>query len=249
MKKLSIFMVLVLALAVVSLPALAGEMKVKVNENETEENPAEEFENMEEMDIDMSGFKGNGGPQVGLLQLDLTEMNEILTKEGFGELEADMILFGGGGQGGLKKGPRFGGYGAEGKVTKSKGGQTATLTINYGGFLYEHGIWANKKTDIAVGALMGGGEAKLDLLYNTPKNFDEAVETAQTTNLSKKFVSINPQITIHQQISTIIGLDLSAGYLLTYDFGETWKLGDISLDGPLSNFQAPNVNLRLTFGF
>jgi hypothetical protein len=75
-------------------------------------------------------------------------------------------MFVGGGLGGVKKVGRFGCYGLEGKLTTSGDDMKARFNFNYGGFLYEEGILDFKRTgtDIAIGAMMGGGEAVLTLI-------------------------------------------------------------------------------------
>lgn len=245
MKRMMLVLVPVLVLALISFSVLAGDIKVKIDRQEPVDNEAQT------LNPEYFGIKGNGGPMVGLIWLDLAELNKAIINVnyeggGFAPLDERMVLFGGGGLGGLKKGGRFGGYGLKGEVNSSRGDKEAILSLSYGGFLYEYGIFSEGKTDIAVGTLLGGGNTELDLIYERPTSFPGD----PVMNIYKKdFILINPQVTLHRQLAAFLGLDLSLGYLLTYDFGDEWKIGDYEIDGPLDNLHGPTLNLKLSFGF
>ena len=154
MKKILVAVILVFVLMMGSFSVLAADMEVNVNDEGTtdQEDPGEEIKiDFDEKDKDW-GFKGNGGPMLAGLMLDFSSLNKALESANnandnqFSTFDDDyMLLFGGGGVGGFKNGSRFGGYGAEGKLTTTNGVYKSTLTINYGGFLYEKGILSFKK--------------------------------------------------------------------------------------------------------
>ena len=253
MKKIIVIVGLILSFTLVSSLAFAGEIKVNVNQEKNEGQKTKENVNIDFDEQDFNNAKGNGGPMIGFLNLNFDRLNQDLINAGFaGFDDENMILYGGGGLGGLKKGSRFGGYGLAGKLTTTNGSKTATINIGYGGFLYEKGVLASQKTktDLSFGLLMGGGSAELKLIYNNLENdFGDVIASPQMNILTKEFVLLKPQINLHQQLGAFIGLDLSYGYLITYDFGETWKINEKTINGPLDNLQAPSLNLKLSFGF
>lgn len=253
MKKMLIIIALILSFTLISSTVLAGEIKVNVNQENDDSKQAKDSVKFDFDDEDINNVKGNGGPMIEFLQLDFDSLNQELINAGFGGFDDEpVILYGGGGLGGLKKGSRFGGYGLTGKLTTTNGSKKATFNIEYGGFLYEKGVFVSQKskTDLSFGLLMGGGSAELKLVYNNLDNdFSDVIASPQMNILKKDFILLKPNINLHQQLGAFVGLDLSYGYLITYDFGETWKIEENTINGPLDNLQAPSLNLRLSFGF
>jgi hypothetical protein len=235
--------------------------KEEVNGDKKENSDSKETNKLEFNydDEDLNNFIANGGSLIELLQLDLSELNKELVSiefndgTGFAKFDNEnLIMYGGGGIIGFKNGSRWGGYGLSGKATSINGDKKATLSINYGGFLYEKGLLVAKKTgtDLSCGLLMGGGSAELKLIYNDLGNdFSETISNGKMNILKKDFVLLEPKINLHQDLGSFVGFDLSYGYLLTHDFDETWKINDKVIDGPFSNFQAPSLTARLSFGF
>ncbi|AGB40981.1 hypothetical protein Halha_1020 [Halobacteroides halobius DSM 5150] len=170
-------------------------------------------------------FRANLGPMIGVLRLDLAKLNNKISQEGFATLDEDMVLEGFGGTIGSIIDDRFGIYKLNGTVKSiNKSGQEASLTLDYTGLLYEEGIANSFRTgtDLAIGALIGLGRAKV----NYSNRFEE------------EFIALEPKLHLHQQLARLIGLDLSAGYLMTHSFKE--KLVDLN---------GPSLNLRLSLGF
>lgn len=193
--------------------------------------------------------KANGGPLIGLIKLNMGNLNDIMQGAGFAPFDEKMIVFGGAGLGGVKMGPRFGGMSMGGKIsTPGTGSKSATLEINYSGFMYEHGIFSAENTDISIGALIGGGSAELDIKHGSLVDFDDGVNNPISTVYKKNYILLQPKINIHQQLSPFIGMSIDLGYLLTYNLGEPWKVNDQVVDGPMSNIAAPVVCLRFSFG-
>lgn len=243
-KRLSIVIALIFSLVIFTCGTLAAEIEVQVNQND----PFDEFNKFGNFQ-----FKGNLGPQLESIQLDLSDLNEKLENEEFEPLKENMLLFGFGGIGGSKEGGRFGGYFVSGQEMSVNPEATdgepkkASLDIAYGGFIYEKALAVYNSADISTGVLMGGGTAELNLMYEKVGNFD--LSKPDSKNFKKNYVLLQPKLNLHQQLSTAVGIDLSLGYLLTYDFGSNWKINGYSVSGPLGNFHTPTVNLRFSFGF
>lgn len=224
----------------------AGDIKVMVNENNVSNGEDYEMEHFFS-DEDFEDFKINGGPTIGTVNLDFNKLNTILSDSGFGPLKEEIVVFGGGGIIGSNKNSRFGGFGGRGSVSSLKDGQEANFVLNYGGFIYEKGIISARSTDVSLGFLFGGGNIQLNLTYDRPLDFD--LTSARTNNFTKNFFLLQPRLNLHQQISSFIGLDIEAGYMLSYDGENSWELNGYKVDGPLDDFQAPTLNVRLSFGF
>lgn len=201
-------------------------------------------------------LRGGGGFKVGIIPLEMKELNNIISSEGFAKLDNTILLYGGGGLGGEKLGHRFGGYGSDGTIKAKKNNKTAILNMGYGGFSYEKGIFARNNFDISVGSMFGGGGMDLTLIHNEPGNFEDVVsgttenDSPYSVTLTKGFLALEPRVNLHYQFNNYLGIDLSAGYLLTYDMGDNWTLGDNNVeDGPLSNVRSPHLSVQLSYGF
>ncbi len=201
-------------------------------------------------------LRANGGFSFGFINLDLAVINEMIEKEGFNKLDNNLVLTGGGGIGGNKKGKRYGGLGAGGSIKSINNEKKAIFNLGFGGFVYEKGIYAKNDTDLAIGGLIGGGRMSLTLIYQDPATFAETIEGGDTNNtpysitLEKGFLVIEPRINLHYQFHERFGLQLTVGYLLTHDFGDEWQVGDKTVkDGPSGILNSPHVSVQLSYGF
>lgn len=240
MKKVSLVFLMVLCLMMISFLVKAEEQAIKEQQSYDYEFDYSDF----------AGLKTNGGPLIGMIHFNLGDLNGILEGDGFKPFDENMILFGGGGIAGDKNGPRIGGIGMSGQIsTTGIDAKTATLMINYWGAIYEHGVFAHENTDISIGALVGGGSAELNIKHGLLEDFEDGVTNPRMTLYKKDFFLLQPKLNIHQKLSPFVGLDLDLGYLLTLDIGNTWKVNDQAVGGPLKNLAAPVVCLRISFGF
>ncbi len=267
MRKLVFVLMIVSILIVVSGAAWAGEIEVEIIEDNVKEVEAgdikgEDYEEKESgITYSINFFKGNGGPVLGVLSLNLDDLNDLLTNIEYNQLAFNpftsnqIILKGGGGIIGVKGGSRVGGYALKGNLSSYNGKsgvdyREANFDIAYGGFLYEQGIWSKDNFDLSLGIMLGGGSAELELIYEEPAdNLADAAQKPGINHFEKEFVAIEPRVNWHQQLSTLIGFDLSVGYLLTNDFGEDWSYGNHKVYDDLGDFHGPSCSLRFSFGF
>jgi hypothetical protein len=189
---------------------------------------------------------GGGGPMPGLLLLDLAELNEYLEAYGYAPLDDMVFVMGGGGWGGELTGVRFGGLGWGGDITSKAGQRVATLSVGFGGFMIERGIFAGNRYSLALGAVIGGGGADLDLLSHQPTSFDDAISNPANTSLTRGFFAVQAYAGIEATLLDWILLKVNLGYLWT--FGEPWKQQGLSLPGPPETFSAPLAQVMITFG-
>lgn len=189
---------------------------------------------------------GGGGPMPALLFLDLSELNRILLANGYGPLNEMVFLMGGGGFGGLVKNMRFGGLGAEGDVSSVLGQKVATLSIGFGGFMIERGLFAGERYSLAVGAVIGGGDAELTLVDHRPSSFEDAISDPPNTSLTRSFFAIETYVGIDFALLDWIMLKVNVGYLWT--LGNPWKQDGLPLPGPPQSFNAPLIQIMIAFG-
>ncbi|WP_027338901.1 hypothetical protein [Halonatronum saccharophilum] len=215
-----------------------------------EEFLADSDENFE-LEFVFDNFRANGGPMLGLLRLDLSSLNEVLTGDDakFKALSEDMILFGGGGVIGSREGSRIGGYGLSGKLSSSDGEKRAALEINYGGFLYQKGLFATKRTDIAFGALLGGGSTKLEMRHRRVDNAEDVINHPAGSILESSFILFEPRVDLYYKLGGFTGVELGAGYLLTYNLSGEAEIFGTKVDDLVENFSGPTITAKFSFGF
>jgi hypothetical protein len=189
---------------------------------------------------------GGGGPMPGLLLLDLARLNAKLEANGYGPLDKMVFVMGGGGYGGEARGLRFGGMGFGGEVSSMSAQRVATLSVGFGGFMVERGLFAGAGYSLSLGAVIGGGGADLDLLDHRSSSFDDAISNPANTSLTRGFFAIQPYAGIEVSLLDWIMLKVNLGYLWT--FGEPWKQEGLPLQGPPESFSAPLVQVMVTFG-
>lgn len=189
------------------------------------------------------GIRSNGGSQISLLKLSYGNLNDVLQGYGFEPLSEWAVLWGGGGIGGMISGVRVGGYGAGGDITSLTGdGEKAALSMGFGGLVVENGVYHNGKTDIAVGAMIGGGGATLQLKRPLAGG-------VQKQEFSKGFLILEPRVNVHYQIVEWVGVELIASYMLTHDFDQKWSINNQTVTGPFHFNGGPQLALRVIFGF
>ena len=202
-----------------------------------------------------SNIRAGGGFAAGLMRADMSGLNDVLQDEGFADLSSTIFMLGGGGTGGSRDSHRFGGFGLGGSVESRQGNQKAVLDVGFGGFLYEHGVHVEDDFDLALGIMLGGGEKELSLTADHPDDFSQIVEDVAGGNhnsvtMEKSFAAVQPQANLHYRLTNFLGLNFTAGYLLSHDLGSEWEVGGRAVaDGPLSNFRGPNFRVRLSLGF
>ena len=255
-----VFIFALLLILVIGGIVQAGEIKVNVEQNEkSEKSDVKDVKtdyDLEYEELNFNNFKANGGPVLGAIQFDLNQLNEIIETENFSPFSKNMVFFGSKGIIGSKKGSRLGFFDMEGSLksvnTENEIYKKAILEMKYGGMLYERGIYVNSKTntDISFSSMIGSGNMNLDLYYDkADSSFEGQINQASSNHFTKKFFLIAPGVTLHQKISSLVGLDLSLKYMLSYDFDKTWISQGQSLTGPMNDFYAPVLNLQMSFGF
>ena len=187
-----------------------------------------------------------GGFMLGWLTLPtVSEINDVLTVNGYAALPEAMLTFGGGGYAGDVLGLRLGGRGGSGEATAVRGEKAVKLELGFGGLMLEYGVFATEAADVAAGVTLGGGEATLSLRAHQPGTFEDAVASPTNTVLTRGFFLVQP----HLSLEVLLGFfkaRVYGSYVLT--FAEPWMQRGVELHGPPSAFRGWSVELLLTFG-
>jgi hypothetical protein len=192
------------------------------------------------------GGIGGGGMAGTLLFLDLSALNRVLAAHGYGPLDDTLSLIGGGGFGGTIGGLRFGGLGGGGEVSSVLGEKIAKLSLGFGGFLIERGLFAGERYSLSVGAVIGGGGADLTLLDHRSASFEDAIANPSGTRLTRGFFAVETHFGLEVALLDWIMLRVDVGYLWT--FGGSWEQEGSPLLGPPESLSAPLVRFMIAFG-
>ncbi|WP_018247889.1 hypothetical protein [Orenia marismortui] len=213
---------------------------------------------MKEIDINLDKknnlplyVRAGVGIRVGIIKLNLHDLNQILksSNQNFRQLDNEMNVIGIEAIAGVREGNRFGAYFLHGNTESiAKSGERVDLEMNYGGVLYERGIYMKRNIDLSLGTGIAFGKTELNLLHYRANDLNDAVGRATGTSLEEDFILLEPRIKFYQQLTSTIAYDLSLGYMLTHNLQDNWDLNGYNLDNSLDNFAGPTISFRLTFG-
>ncbi|MCL4515804.1 MAG: hypothetical protein M1379_09520 [Firmicutes bacterium] len=191
---------------------------------------------------------GGGGPAFGVLSLDLSELNAKLEAYGFNKLDGQMIIFGGGGFGGVEPGWNVGGFGAGGVQKSFNGDRKAEFSIGFGGFLAEYRKpFLGDKLVFTAGSVFGGGGADLNLLYGQPTGGQNVLENPHSTMVTRSFLVAQPQVGLQYRLNEWMSIGGGAGYLATMGVG-SWTHAGMDVGGLPEKLGGLTTWLKFTFG-
>jgi hypothetical protein len=192
------------------------------------------------------GLIGGGGI-IGWMSLtELEPLNNLLSLNGFSAFLDGFPTLGYWGHSGSLLGWRFGGIGIYGQMVSRQKNQTAKLEFNYSGLTLDYGLFFAENYDISAGAIIGGGNTKLSLIFNQPSSFEDAIVNPSHSELVRDFILLQPRMSIGFNL-WVFHLQLGGGYLLT--FPSNWQQQGIDLSGPPSNFNGWSLELLISFGW
>ncbi len=202
-------------------------------------------------------IRAGSGLTAGFLRMNISDLNDMLDDAGFPDLDRNIFIYGFGAVAGRVEGDRLGTVYRRGSVDSSSADKSSSLSISYGGLVYERGrkIEDREDADIALGVMGGIGSMELFIRAGEAGEFSDILTDTyegeqNTATLDKNFLALRPGINLHYSVRGPLALDLSAGYLLTHDLGRGWQLGDSSVDtDPVSNLRGPELTLQLSYTF
>lgn len=192
------------------------------------------------------GGLGHGGFLAGVLSLDFYPLNEALAAAGYPTVTGPMLVFGGGGSGGVLGGTIFGGLGFGGTLTKIEGEKRVDLELGYGGVVIELNRPAGKTALLGLGVVLGGGGLDLTARARRPSDFADALANPAVSQLSLGFFGGLGYVRLGFQVFPWLAVDGWAGYFLA--FPGQWEEGDREIGGPQLQLRAPFFGIRISFG-
>jgi len=189
---------------------------------------------------------GGGGFMTGFLFPDLSELNMYLTQNGFARLPSPLVLWGGGGMGGLLEGTRMGGAGFGGETQSLLDGKKALISVGGGGFLAERALFSQETFALAFGLMIGGGDAELFLVFREPSSFEDALANPVCTRLRREFFILAPYLSAEFFLLDWAFVKVNLGFMFT--FGGSWEANGVSVDGPPAAFHSPVLQFSLHLG-
>lgn len=189
---------------------------------------------------------GHGGVLVGLLPLDFAPLNVALTEAGYPAVEGPLVVFGGGGAGGILGGTVFGGLGFGGTSTKLAGEKRTDLELGYGGVVIELTRRASPAAVLGVGGVLGGGSLDLTARSRYPVDFADSLASPPTSRMSVGFLGGIGYLRLQVQAVPWLALEGWAGYFVA--FPGQWEEGGREIAGPRLDLLAPFLAFRASFG-
>ncbi|MCX7750172.1 MAG: hypothetical protein N2320_01180 [Candidatus Bipolaricaulota bacterium] len=192
------------------------------------------------------GGLGHGGFLAGVLPLEFAPLNEALSAAGYPTVAGPMLVFGGGGSGGVLGGAVFGGLGLGGTLTAIEGEKRTDLELGFGGMTIELVRPAGKTALLGLGLALGGGSLDLTARARRPADFADALANPPVSQLSLRFLGGLGYFRIGFQVLPWLAVDGWAGYFLTFPVG--WEEGGREIAGPRVELRAPFFGIRISFG-
>ena len=94
MRKLFLVIILILSILTGGFSVMAEEIKVTINGEEISEDEMSVDHSV--VFSDLGQFRFNSGPLLGMIQLDMAGLNDIMEEAGFAPFEQNLLMFGGG---------------------------------------------------------------------------------------------------------------------------------------------------------
>jgi hypothetical protein len=201
------------------------------------------------------GF-GAGGVFLGLNILNMTELNNVMTPDGYNSLKDNNLFFGGGGYGVIYKHIILGGSGG-GFVTQDidKTGVTGTMRGGYGVFNFGYSLFRTRFLHLFPYGGFGGGGIQLELVPDSGgADFGDIVNNPkQFTILTRNSVCLDAGVEADFLIPLGLSDTGSGGFLLGLRVGylyfptnASWKLaGNKVPGGPDTWLTGPYVHIVL----
>jgi hypothetical protein len=190
-----------------------------------------------------------GGPTLGWLPLDFTELNGHLAQAGLPELGPGLGLSGASYFGERRGRLAIGGLAAYGVAEAARLDKSVKLALQLTGLALEYGEEARPplgQFGLFVGGLIAPASLSLRVTFHPAEDFGAGLERPSGTGLSREFLALAAYAGGEWALD-IGRLRLSLGYLWA---GATtnWKADGRDFPGPVESFRGPLVQLTFVFG-
>ncbi|MCK4260189.1 MAG: hypothetical protein KAX49_14520 [Halanaerobiales bacterium] len=192
-----------------------------------------------------------GGGMIEVLQIDMVELNSLLTQNGYNSFGSTMIIFGGGLLAQNDKNLRYSNFGASGSLSSTaENGQYANLSFTHGGFGLDKIFTLSDFIGFSLGGSASLGKYKLELIKDTATDIEDGISNSYQTVMTVPVFMIKPQVGASYSIKRYMDLEVKAGYYYSHILGN-WKQGKNPLEGnqPLEQMHGFSLLVNLNFGF
>lgn len=216
---------------------------------------------------------GGGGWTPTWIQLDLNDINQLLTGLNFDSIGSTGLLFqGGGGHGNVGNGWFLGGQGLGYTLSDNVGmwahnGADSTyvtrqmnLNMGMGGATLDKRFALSKKLIPSLGIMLGGGSYNLkitqtDGAYNwATMNQDFESSANNAIEISRDYLVVQPRIGLLIRVLPWMSIRAEGGYVYGYSWYKGWKatVGDNTYavkNSPDTALQGATASVGLWFGY
>ena len=206
--------------------------------------------------------------------IDLTDINNVLTSLEFEPIrEEGIFMQGGGGKGNIGKGWFIGGMGAgytidrkigvtikEGTPDEKNVTRRMVFNTGFGGVTLDKRFAISRKLITSFGFLLGGGTHELES-SQTDGNYNwdtigEDMESSDNnyTKFTKDYIIVQPKIMLMYRINGWLGIRAEGGYLKSYSYHSGWNsesCGDLfdTTNSPETAYDGYTISIGPWFGF
>lgn len=214
------------------------------------------------------GF-GGGSYLPYWIDLDMTDVNKLITDLGMKSIpDNGFVMHGGGGKGSLGKGYFIGGVGAgytdnSQRVDPNDPTYTNKMvySIGFGGVTLDKRFAISRTFVGSLGFMLGGGSHNLELIHsNGLYNWNDITGTMYQSNntklnITKSYLLVQPRAELLVRLLNWLALRGEVGYLYGYPVTDDWKVSGIGEDtfdiqnSPNTKMQSITFSVGPWFGF
>lgn len=208
-------------------------------------DPATETVTRKKTKIDLGDLDGGWIPVWYMPDID--DINDLISRLGFAEIDDNgQLLHGGGGRLNIGKGLFLGGMGAgyslERRIAYTVSSDNPELnqdvirrlkySISYGGITLDHKLALTKSLFTGFGAMLGWGKTSIEVSQNQGGyNWDNLHEDLDNSannylQLSKSHIFLQPKAEIMYKLTDWLAIRGEVGYILSYSYHSGWNIDD-----------------------
>lgn len=201
---------------------------------------------------------------------DLADVNDMISRLGFSELNEDgLFLNGGGGKGTIGKNWFIGGMGTGYSLDRKTGitlddGKNVTrrmnYRINYGGVTLDKRFPVSNKIVTSLGFMLGWGGHSLEV-SQTDGNYDwnsmeDDLENSYNNaiEMERRYIMFQPKAAAMYRLTGWLGVRAEVGYILSHSYHSGWNAVSCNdtfeiVNSPDTSFDGLTITIGPWFGF
>ena len=191
-----------------------------------------------------------GGSMVEYMELDTSQLNELLISENFEPLSDNIILYGLDFFSQTEDNLRYSFFGATGKNYSDKNGKYVGLSLSNWGIWLEQVFSLTDIAAVSVGGSTSLGKMRLELTHDETGDFQKGISNPYQTLYEAPFFMIKPQVGVNLSLKRYMDLEIKTGYYYSHLLND-WSGGNDSITGhqPMEEMHGPSILFNLNFGF